>query len=56
MKTSAEIAEKIRSLTTTDGATTMVSFDVVSLFTRVPLDDALEHLSNLLASDNTLDE
>lgn len=34
----------------------MVSFDVVCLFTKVPLKQALEHISHLLCSDDTLEE
>ena len=34
----------------------MVSFDVVSLFTKVPLKEALEHISDILAADETLEE
>ena len=33
---------------------TMVNFDVVSLFTRVPLKEALEHISHLLMLDDNL--
>ena len=34
----------------------MVSFDVVSLFTKVPLDDALQSISTLLFNDEKLEE
>ena len=33
-----------------------VSFDVISLFTRVPLDDALQAISSLLTNDDILEE
>ena len=36
--------------------TTMVSFDVVSLFTKVPLNEALVSISELLAQDESLGE
>lgn len=35
---------------------TTVGFDVVSLFTKVPLDEALEHISHLLALHDTLED
>ena len=53
MKKSAEFAKRIRH-STTDTETTMVSFDVVRLFTKVPLDEALKNISHLLTSDGTL--
>ena len=34
----------------------MVSFDIVSLFTRVPLDAALQSISTLLSNDKRLKE
>ena len=44
VKNSAEFAEDIRK-THTEEETTMVSFDVVSLFTKVLLNKALEYIS-----------
>ena len=35
---------------------TLVSFDVVSLFTRVPIDDALQAISSHLTQDDTLED
>ena len=55
VKNSAEFAQKIRE-THVEEETTMVSFDVVSLFMKVPLDDALECISNLLAKDESLEK
>ena len=34
----------------------MFSFDIVSLFTKVPVDEAIDIISSRLAQDNTLDE
>ena len=34
----------------------MISFGVVSLFTKVPVDEALQVISSLLTNDDTLDE
>ena len=34
----------------------MVSFDIVSLYTNVPIDDALEVISCLLHNDSTLED
>jgi NAD-specific glutamate dehydrogenase len=35
---------------------TLVSFDAVSLFTNIPVDEALEVIRNKLVNDNTLAE
>ena len=55
VKNSAEFAEDIRKAHA-DKETTMVSFDVVSLFTKVPLKEALGCISDLLDTDETLEE
>ena len=34
----------------------MVSFDVVSLFTKVPLQEAMTHISDLLHADDALED
>ena len=34
----------------------MISFDVVSLFTKVPVDDALQVIYTLLTQDDILEE
>ena len=55
VRNSVEFAEDIRKLCP-DEDTTMVSFDVVSLFTKVPLKEALKHISDVLTTDETLEE
>ena len=52
VKDSAEFAERIQNVP----ADSMVSFSVVSLFTKVPLKEALEYISHLPSSDNTFKE
>jgi hypothetical protein len=55
IKNSAEFAEDIRKMLVEE-ETSMVSFDVVSLFTKVPLNEALGCISDLLAKDESLEE
>ena len=55
VKNSAEFSEMIRKMEL-DEKDRMVSFDVVSLFTRIDVDEALEILSSLLLSDDNLED
>ena len=55
MKNSAEFAQNIREVELMEGDM-MISFDVVSLFTKVPIDGALQVISTLLAQDDSLEE
>ena len=55
VKNSAEFAQRIRNEMVNEGDL-MVSFDVVSLFTNMPVDDALRSISTLLSNDDTLEE
>ena len=55
VRKSAEVVERIRK-EIVDPRDVMVSFDVVNLFTKVPLTDTLQYISDLLASNNTLEE
>ena len=55
VKNSAEFAERIRKEPVKEGDL-MVSFDITSLFTNVPVDDALQSISFLLSNDDTLEE
>ena len=50
MKDSAHFVSKIKDITIEEGDI-LVSFDVVSLFTRVPLNDALEYINAIFPSD-----
>ncbi len=53
VKNSNEFAKKL-SQTHIDDDEVMVSFDVVSLFTAIPVDRACEHIRNKLFKDETL--
>ena len=50
---SAKLAEKISNVDIQDDEV-MLSFDVVSLFTAIPVDKACDYISNKLLNDNTL--
>lgn len=51
-RNSIQFADRIRKESAIDGDL-MVSFDAVSLFTKVPLSDALQSISTLLCHDKT---
>ena len=55
VKNSSAFAKRIRGTTLAENDI-MVSFDVVSLFTRVPLTEAIEVISHRLLQDETLEE
>lgn len=53
VKNSTDFANQIKQKTI-QSSDTMVGFDVVSLFTKVPIADALATISNLLSQDESL--
>ena len=55
IRNTADFVEKLSTVEIEDGET-MVSFDVKSLFTNVPIDKAAEATHDLLRTDNHLDE
>ena len=55
VRNSVEFANRIRR-EIVDSRDVTVSFDVVSLFTRVPLNDAVQCISGPLALDDSLEE
>ena len=55
MKNFAEFERGIRE-TQMDDETTMSSFDVVSLFTKAPLQESMIHISDMLHADKALQE
>ena len=54
VKNSLEFAQRVREIETQGEM--MISFDVVSLFTKVPVDDTLQAIFTLLTQDETLEE
>ena len=55
IKNSTDFANRIKQ-TTIQSSDTMVSLDVMSLFTKVPIADALATISNLLSQDESFEE
>ena len=55
VKNSSEFAQQVRNIDLQQDET-LISFDVVSLFTRVPIDDALQTISTRLTQDDTLED
>ena len=55
VKNSTDFVQRTRDLTINDNDM-MVSFDVTSLFTRVPIDEALSIVKDLLQEDRELDD
>ena len=53
MKNLSEFTQPVREIDTQE---MMISFDVVSLFTKVTVDDALQAIFTLLTQDGTLEE
>ena len=55
VKNSMHFVRKIKN-TPLDESDVMVSFDVVSLFTKVPVNEAIDAISEMLKKDETIDE
>ena len=55
VKNSSDFAQQIRDLDLLQDEI-LISFDVVNLFTRVPIDDALQVIATCLARDDTLED
>ena len=55
MKNSEDFIDQIKD-NHTNKTHTLVSFDIVSLFTNVPIDESLTIVRNKLESDETLSE
>ena len=53
MKNSTDFAQRISQLSLRE-SDIMASFDIVSLFTRIPVDEALQVIRELLLRDETL--
>ena len=55
VKNSSDFVQKVKEAGAQEGEK-MVSFDVVSLFTKVPVEDALQAIAMLLTKDDTLED